>query len=164
MCDGSCALLPPSDTCDGGAIDSVAQIQGAIADAYARPTHDQIAIWSGLYNFANPLVLDGNHDEAIRLLEEAVEIEDGLRYDEPEPLNFSARHWLGAILLEADRPGEAESVFRAALEDHPKNGWSLYGLRDALKAQGNATAAAVVGRELEDAWARSDTWLRGPRF
>ena len=48
---------------------------------------------------------EGNTDEAIASFERAVEIEDGLRYDEPEPLPFAVRDWLGAILLEVDRPG-----------------------------------------------------------
>ena len=33
-------------------------------------------------------------------------------YDEPEPLPFAARHWLGAALLEAKRFEEAERVYR----------------------------------------------------
>ena len=62
---------------------------------------------------------EGDTDGAIKVLEEAITLEDGLRYDEPEPLNFSARHWLGNLLLEVERYAEAETVFEAALEDHP---------------------------------------------
>ena len=75
------------------------------------------------------------------VLEAAIEIEDGLRYDEPEPLNFSARHWLGDLLLELERYEEAEAVFEAALEDHPMNGWSLFGLEAALRAQDRSDEA-----------------------
>ena len=82
---------------------------------------------------------EGRIAKAIGALEKAVAIEDNLQYDEPEPLNFSARHWLGDVLLEAGRPADAEVVFRAALNDHPKNGWSLYGLE-----QGAACAGANV--------------------
>lgn len=107
---------------------------------------------------------DGRAEEGIVALERAVIIEDGLRYDEPEPLNFSARDWLGAALLEAGRAGDAERVYREALVDHPHNGWALLGLEQALGAQGDAAGAAGVHREFEEAWARSDTWIRASRF
>jgi tetratricopeptide (TPR) repeat protein len=91
-------------------------------------------------------------------------LEDGLRYDEPEPLNFSARDWLGALLLELERPADAESVYRTALEDHPHNGWSLFGLEQALRAQGKWSEADRVHAEFQDAWARADVWVRSSRF
>jgi TolA-binding protein len=93
-----------------------------------------------------------------------VETEDSLRYDEPEPLNFSARHWLGAALLDAGRPTEAEVVYRAALADHPNNGWSLLGFALALEAQGRGDSALAARAEFERAWARADTWIRASRF
>ncbi|HEX7238984.1 MAG TPA: hypothetical protein VF263_01850, partial [Longimicrobiaceae bacterium] len=79
---------------------------------------------------------EGRTDAAVAALEAAVSLEDGLTYDEPEPLPFAARDWLGAVLLEAGRAEEAERVYRAALEDRPRNGWSLAGLERALRAQG----------------------------
>ena len=107
---------------------------------------------------------EGRIAEAIESFERAVEIEDGLRYDEPEPLNFSARDWLGAVLLEADRAVEAEAVYRAAIEDHPFNGWSLFGLERALRAQGKIGEADETAKILETSWARSDVWIRSSRF
>ena len=83
-------------------------------------------------------------------------------YDEPEPLPFAARHWLGASLLEAKRYDEAERVYREELEDHPHNGWSLFGLRIALDAQGKATG--TVNEDFEKSWARADHWIRASRF
>ena len=107
---------------------------------------------------------EGKTDEAAAVLEAAIETEDGLRYDEPEPLNFSARHWLGNLLLEAERWDEAEAVFDAALEDHPNNGWSLFGLEAALRAQGQGDSADGAKARFEEAWARSDTWIWAPVF
>ena len=107
---------------------------------------------------------EGDNEGAVAVLEAAIEHEDDLRYDEPEPLNFSARHWLGDLLLEMERHQEAEEVFRAALEDHPMNGWSLYGLEQSLRAQGLGTKADEVHELFEKAWARSDTWIRGAVF
>ena len=113
---------------------------------------------------AEILVEEDRFDDAIAVLEKAVEIEDSFGYDEPEPLNFSARHWLGAILLEAGRPAEAEEVYRLELEDHPFNGWSLFGLEKALRVQGKTGEADKALREFQSAWARADVWIRSSRF
>ncbi len=107
---------------------------------------------------------EGLMTQAIAALDNAVALEDSLGYDEPEPLNFSSRDWLGAALLEAGRAGEAERVYRQALSDHPHNGWALLGLEQAIRAQGRDAEADRVHREFEEAWARSDTWIRSSRF
>ena len=99
---------------------------------------------------------------AIAAFEKAVAIEDALEWDEPEPLPFSARHWLGPVLIEARRPADAEAVYREDLKRHPKNGWSLLGLSQALAAQGKPSRE--VTEEFERAWVRSDTWIRSSRF
>jgi tetratricopeptide (TPR) repeat protein len=99
---------------------------------------------------------------AIAAFERAVQADDELGYDEPEPLPFPARHWLGAALLEAGRPGDAEQVYRKDLDQHPHNGWSLFGLKQALAAQKKPTAE--VDKELAERWSRSDTWVRASRF
>ncbi len=102
--------------------------------------------------------VSGDLDGAITAFERGVRLEDQMIYDEPEPLMFSARHWLGAALLDAGRPVDAERIFRAELRNHPRNGWSLFGLEQALSAQGKSTAD--VHAEFEASWARSDTWIR----
>jgi tetratricopeptide (TPR) repeat protein len=107
---------------------------------------------------------NGELDEAIDVLRQGGEIEDGLRYDEPEPLNLSVYQWLGDALHEAGRYEEAEAAFRHELEKHPHNGWSLFGLERALRAQGEDAAADEVHDEFLEAWARSDTYLRAPVF
>ncbi len=104
----------------------------------------------------------GDRDGALAAFERAVEVEDGLMYDEPEPLPFAARHWLGAALLDAGRHADAERVYRDDLADHPHNGWSLFGLQAALAAQGRSSSD--VDDDLAASWARADTWLRASRF
>jgi tetratricopeptide (TPR) repeat protein len=99
---------------------------------------------------------------AIQSFERAVSLDDGLMYDEPEPIPFAARPWLGAALVEAGRFEEAERVYRAELDDHPKNGWSLLGLKQALAGRHQPTTD--VDAALADSWARSDTWIRASRF
>ncbi|MEZ4701659.1 MAG: tetratricopeptide repeat protein [Rhodothermales bacterium] len=107
---------------------------------------------------------EGRLDEAIATFERGIALEDSLIYDEPEPLNFAVRHWLGAALLEAGRPTDAERVYREALADHPNNGWCLFGLAEALRAQGRTAEAEEAQTAFEAAWARSDTWIRASRF
>jgi tetratricopeptide (TPR) repeat protein len=107
---------------------------------------------------------EGRTAAAIESFERALVIEDGLRYDEPEPLPFSVRDWLGAILLEVDRPADAEAVYRAGVDDHPFNGWSLFGLERALRAQGKVGEAEETAKILETSWARADVWIRASRF
>jgi tetratricopeptide (TPR) repeat protein len=104
----------------------------------------------------------GRLDQGIAALRKAVERDDALMYDEPEPLPFDARHWLGAALLAAERYAEAEQVYRLELLDHPHNGWSLLGLQQALAAQGKPDSE--VDQDFDASWARSDTWIRGSRF
>ena len=105
---------------------------------------------------------EGNLDGAIAAFRKSAAAEDAMIYDEPEPLPFAVRHWLGAALLEAKRPVEAEREYREELDDHPHNGWALLGLKQALAAQGKTDAA--VDKDFEASWARSDHWIRASRF
>ena len=105
---------------------------------------------------------EGDLNGAIAAFERAVKLEDELMYDEPEPLPFAARHWLGAALLEANRFADAERAYREEIADHPHNGWSLFGLQQALAAQGKKDPS--VDKDFEESWARSDAWIRSSRY
>ena len=61
---------------------------------------------------------------AIAAFEKAVEVEDSMAYDEPEPLPFAARHWLGAALMEAGRQAAAEQEYQVERVDSPQDVWS----------------------------------------
>jgi tetratricopeptide (TPR) repeat protein len=104
----------------------------------------------------------GDLTAAIASFQRAADLQDALVYDEPEPLPFAAHHWLGAALLESKRFDEAEKVYRADLKEHPHNGWSLFGLQQALAAKG--TPSAQVDADLAASWTRADTWIRSSRF
>jgi hypothetical protein len=99
---------------------------------------------------------------ATAAFERAVSLQDGLLIDEPEPLPFAARHWLGACLLEAARPADAERVYSADLARHPHNGWSLIGLKRSLEAQKKPVAA--VEDDLRSSWPRADKTISASRF
>jgi tetratricopeptide (TPR) repeat protein len=105
---------------------------------------------------------EGKLKDAIKAFERAVKAEDKIDYDEPEPLPFSARHWYGAALLEANRAGDAERTYRDDLKKHPHNGWALFGLKQALAARGKATDD--VDKDLAASWARADITLKASRY
>jgi tetratricopeptide (TPR) repeat protein len=104
----------------------------------------------------------GETAASIASLERAVALDDAIVIDDPEPLPFSARHWLGAALLDAKRYADAERVYREDLTRHPHNGWALVGLEAALRAQGKPSRA--VEQERRASWARSDTPITASRF
>jgi tetratricopeptide (TPR) repeat protein len=101
--------------------------------------------------------------DALALLEQAVAAEDQLAYDEPADWFFPARHLLGAQLLLAGRPGEAEEVYREDLARNPANGWALYGLSLALRGQGRAADAARVDKQQARACSTPTCACRLPR-
>jgi len=102
--------------------------------------------------------------EGLAHLERAVRIEDGLRYNEPPDWYFPVRHFLGAMLLDSGRPNEAEVVYAADLRKNPGNGYSLFGLKRALKQQGKIEDARAVDKRFERAWADATHQLTSSRF
>jgi tetratricopeptide (TPR) repeat protein len=97
--------------------------------------------------------------EEIRQWRQAVELEDALAYMEPPDWYYPTREQLGGALLRVGQAGEAEGVFRKDLEKNPRNGRSLHGLREALRAQGKTESLALVEREFRTAWEHADTEL-----
>jgi len=66
---------------------------------------------------------------------------------------------LGAQLLKSGQATEAESVYREDLKHNPNNGWALYGLAQALKAQKKSKEAAKAEAAFKAAWTRADVAL-----
>ncbi|HEY7112659.1 MAG TPA: hypothetical protein VIA45_06965 [Thermoanaerobaculia bacterium] len=96
---------------------------------------------------------------AIAAWTKAAAAEDQLSYDEPPAWQQPMREALGAALLADGRAAEAETVFRADLDRHPRNPRSLLGLAASLKAQGKTADAAWVQAQFETAWKHADTKL-----
>ena len=111
----------------------------------------------------------GHYDEAFAHLRRAVELDDGLPYDEPWAWMQPARHAYGALLLEQDRVAEAEAVYRAGLGldatlaracQHPGNVWSLHGYHECLTRLGRREQAGIIGQQLKIAAAYADVPVR----
>jgi tetratricopeptide (TPR) repeat protein len=103
----------------------------------------------------------GRFEEAAQSFRAAVAQEDSLRYDEPPPWYYPVRQSLGLALLKARKPEEAEAVYREDLKRYPGNGWSLYGLAEALNARGRVTEGIAAKKRFTRAWVRADFKLSG---
>jgi len=143
------------------ALDTVKAIDAATpADAEAK-TAVSIAVHALMGEIA---ARSGKLDEGIAHFSEALKIEDAGLYFEPPKWYYPIRESLGAALLKAGRSAEAEAVYREDLKRFPENGWSLFGLAGALKAQGKSAEAAAVEKRFAKAWSAADVKLAASRF
>jgi Flp pilus assembly protein TadD len=106
----------------------------------------------------------GDPGEAVTHFRDAATLEDGLTYNEPPTWYYPIRHSLGAALLAARRPAEAERAYREDLKRFPANGWSLFGLAQSLERQGREVEARKVRAEFKRAWKGADVILTTSRF
>jgi hypothetical protein len=107
---------------------------------------------------------NGDFDQAIARLHRGVLLEDNLIYNEPPDWHVPVRQSLGAVLLAAGRPYEAESIYWQDLSRNRENGWSLFGLMQSLRAQGKTEQAAMVEERFRKAWSGADVALSASRF
>lgn len=106
----------------------------------------------------------GRMGRAIDEMRSAVALQDSFRYAEPPSFHYPVRQSLGAVLLEAGRASEAEAVYRRDLEHNPHNGWSLFGLAEALRAQDRKQEADEVDERFVKAWQSADVELEASVF
>lgn len=95
-------------------------------------------------------------EDAIWNLEIAAEIEDTLRYTEPPYWAQPVRHTLGAVYMKSGDYDKAEQTYRKDLSIWKDNGWSLYGLSQALEAQGKSDESKDILKEFNRIWAKAD--------
>jgi hypothetical protein len=105
-------------------------------------------------------LMKNDNSSAMAMLRTAVEIQDGLKYDEPADWFFPVRESLGAAMLMSGDAAGAEQVFRADLERNPRNPRSLFGLQQALKAQGRSYDAGWVEKQFQTSWKGSSSDLK----
>jgi tetratricopeptide (TPR) repeat protein len=91
-------------------------------------------------------------DATVSQLRVAVATQDLLKYDEPQDWFYPVRESLGAVLLKIGDDAGAEEVFRADLDRNLRNPRSLFGLEQALKAQGKTYDAGFVRKQFDANW------------
>ncbi len=101
----------------------------------------------------------GDRKRAIECWKNAVEIQDRLYYGEPPEWFYPVRESLGGALLANGQADQAEAVFRADLEQYPRNPRSLFGLWKSLEIQKKTADEEWVRREFESAWKNADVTL-----
>ena len=106
----------------------------------------------------------GRPTVAVTQFRRASAIEHALPYTEPNWWHQPVSHLLGAALLEAGQAKPAEDVYRESLKTYRRDGWALFGLAQALTAQGRTAEAATIGRDFQSAWVASDITLTSSRF
>jgi predicted Zn-dependent protease len=94
----------------------------------------------------------GDTASAIAHWRDAVVLEDRMNFDDVPDWYYPIRESLAAALLKNKQPDEAERVFRDDLTRNPRNPRSLFGLSNALAAEGNKYAADLVRQQFEAAW------------
>lgn len=102
------------------------------------------------------LVREGRLNDAIVQLRSAIALEDRLHYDEPPGWLIPVRHSLGAVLMAHQRYAEAEAVYRADLARLPANGWSLFGLSEALMRQHKNAEVPALRSQFQQVWSKAD--------
>jgi tetratricopeptide (TPR) repeat protein len=100
----------------------------------------------------------GQKDDAIRLLQEAVTIEESMRPPNgaADPVKPS-HELLGEVLLRAGKPADAAKAFDATLLRMPNRARSLHGAARAYAAAGDRTRSA-------ERWATLNSFWKGKPF
>jgi len=156
-----------------GNLDAAVRELDRVAGFAEDPAMEELSIWGNnsfahVFGIAHEVLAGeiaaarGEWERAIAHLEEAVFQEEALIYQEPTDWYFPVRQALGAVLLAAGRPADAEEVYREDLEINPDNGWSLYGLAQSLEAQGKD--AGEARDRFREAWRHADVELTASRF
>ncbi len=148
-----------------GRVDEAQAESAAFEAAYARVPESAIAQINParrVLDLARHMLLGeiayarGDFSSAETELRRAVAIEDTLMYMEPPDWTLPVRHPLGAVLMDAGRPAEAEAVYLEDLKRWPENGWALTGLAKAQDAQGKSADSAATRARLAKAWSTAD--------
>jgi tetratricopeptide (TPR) repeat protein len=106
----------------------------------------------------------GRLDDAVADFRKARDIELTIPYTEPPYWHQPVSHILGAALMQAKKPADAEAVYRDSLKRYRVDGWALFGLAQALDAQDKREEAKTVRAEFAKVWSTADVKLAASRF
>lgn len=96
---------------------------------------------------ANILFAEKKYEAALNEIQKAINVESKMIYAEPRDWMLPARQYLGAFLLQMNRPEHAEKIYREDQKYNPGTGWSLLGLYQSLMAQHRETEAATYRQQ-----------------
>lgn len=145
-------------------LDSVSRLDTLKSlQAFYTPT-DQIALVPVNLLKGELAIANGQTEEGLKSLRNAVIAEDKIRYNEPPDWRLPARHFLGAALAEGGNLAEAQKVFEEDLKINPANGWALNGLLSIQLKLGQTERAKQTRTSLDEVWKHNDVKPAGARF
>ncbi|HWK64455.1 MAG TPA: hypothetical protein VNS34_05920 [Rhizobiaceae bacterium] len=107
---------------------------------------------------------ENDDSAAIEMWKKAAATEDTIPYMEPPFWYYPVRQSLGAALLKAGHPEEAQKEFDAALERSRGSAWALYGLQETARAKGDAAAESKAAERFSKAWQGDASFLNLERL
>jgi tetratricopeptide (TPR) repeat protein len=102
------------------------------------------------------LSVEGKHDEAFKLLNEAIEKEKNLGYWEPPHYTRPVLESLGAAYIRAGNLSEARSAYERVLRLRPNSGFAYLDIADTYAKAGEKEKAAEFYRQFLKAWSNAD--------
>jgi tetratricopeptide (TPR) repeat protein len=105
------------------------------------------------------LAREGQADEAIALLRQALKQDSKIGYSEPPLYPHPMEEVLGQTLLTMSRWSEAEAMYGAALKRDMGSGRALFGLMQALQGAGKRAQARRAYLQFVGSWAHADADL-----
>ena len=94
----------------------------------------------------------GDLEGAAKAYEEAIAIEDNLKYTEPSYWYYPVRQSLGSVRLRQNRLDDAERAFRDSLGRVRNNGWALAGLAEVYRLKGDRNGETAAKRAYARTW------------
>ena len=104
------------------------------------------------------------YSEAIAAFEEAVVTEESMVYNEPRDWLLNPKHYLGNAYLKAGRIREAKEILQKDLLNNNENGWALFGIWQALRAEKKTNEAAKMLARFKKVFDKPSLKLYGPVF
>ena len=98
-----------------------------------------------------------NDNKALALLQDAIALQDNMRFEFGPPIPVKPVHELfGEVLLQLNQPEEAKREFKISLTQNSNRALSLLGLARANSALGDSEASRKAYSELKEIWHNSD--------
>lgn len=137
--------------------------QLAAIDAYGLPGTKMADVGLALLDGEIARV-SGDQAAMLANFKQAYDLYNALPYTEPDYWHQPVSHIYGAALLSVHKPAEAEVIYRDSLKVHRVDGWAMFGLAQALDAQGKKEEAAATRAAFAKIWRMADVKLTSSRF